>query len=73
VSEYRLYFMDCFSGHIESRHDFVAATDDEAINLAAGRRNDQPMELWQRARKIERWEAVSPLDPLYRSSVPLAS
>jgi hypothetical protein len=63
VSEYRLYFMDRFSGHIEHRHDFKAVGDAEAIRIASVWRNGHPMELWQRTRKVQRWEAIEVSPP----------
>ena len=55
--QYRLYFIDRFSGHIETSREFHADDDSAAIELAAGLRKGQPMELWSRDRKVKRWEA----------------
>ena len=52
---YRLYFMDRFSGHIDNFRDFEAA-DETACAIAEGWHDDQPMELWNRDRKLKRWE-----------------
>jgi hypothetical protein len=57
MGQYRLYFIDRFSGHIETSREFLAADDSAAMELAAGMRNGQPMELWSRDRKVKRWEA----------------
>jgi hypothetical protein len=57
---YRLYFLDRFSGHIDRRRDFHAETDDEAIVQADASGSTQPMELWQGARKLKRWDASGP-------------
>jgi hypothetical protein len=53
---YRLYFMDRFSGHIDHFREFEADGDSTAIELALGWRNGQPMELWNRQRKLKRWD-----------------
>ena len=64
MSGYRLYFMSRFGEHIEKRHDFVADGDAAAIRNAERCRNGQPMELWQRDRKIKRWRATSRPSPI---------
>ena len=53
---YRLYFMDRFSGHIDHFREFEAETDDAAVEIAEGWRNGTPMELWNRHRKLRRWD-----------------
>ena len=53
---YRLYFMDRFSGHIEHFREFEAETDDRAVVIAEQWRNGTPMELWNRHRKLKRWD-----------------
>ena len=55
---YRLYFMQRFSGHIDHFREFEAEDDDAAITLAESWREDRPMELWNRERKLRRWEPV---------------
>jgi hypothetical protein len=57
---YRLYFIDAFSGHIEHRREFLADCDADAIATAEGWNSGQPMELWQGARKVRRWDKQSP-------------
>ena len=57
MAQYRLYFIDRFSGHIETSREFHADDDAAAVRLAAELRNGQPMELWSRDRKVRRWEA----------------
>ncbi|MFL6726410.1 MAG: hypothetical protein ACJ8FS_07845 [Sphingomicrobium sp.] len=52
---YRLYFMDRFSGHIDHFREFEAADDETACAIAEGWHDDQPMELWNRDRKLKRW------------------
>ena len=58
---YRLYFMDAFSGHIDHRRDFLAPSDADAIEIAAGWQGTQPTELWHGARKLKRWEPPEPV------------
>jgi hypothetical protein len=53
---YRLYFMDRFNGHIDHFREFEAENDGDALALAEGWREDRPMELWNRERKLMRWE-----------------
>ena len=53
---YRLYFMDRFSGHIDHFRDFEAEDDKEAVAIAEGWRATQPMELWNRERKLRHWD-----------------
>lgn len=57
MADYRIYFMNRFSGHIEERREFIAADDDEAIGIAAGWSTGQPMELWAGDHKLKRWDA----------------
>ena len=53
---YRLYFMDRFSGHIDHFREFEADGDTAAIDIAQGWANGRPMELWNRHRKLKRWD-----------------
>ena len=55
MREYQLYLMDRLSGHIEHLHDFHVRDDSDAIRIAGVWRNEQPMELWEYGRKVERW------------------
>jgi hypothetical protein len=48
--------MDRFSGHIDHFREFEAEGDDTAIEIANGWRNGHAMELWNRHRKLKRWE-----------------
>ena len=54
---YRLYFLDRFSGHIEHFREFEAEGDEAALLLAQKWREGQPMELWNRHRKLKHWDA----------------
>ncbi len=56
---YRLYFMDRFSGHIEHFREFEAEDDDAALAVAEAWREEQPMEQWNRERKLKRWDVAN--------------
>jgi hypothetical protein len=58
---YRLYFMHRFSGHIDHFREFEAEDDEAAFAIAEGWREDGPMELWNRERKLKYWGELSPL------------
>ena len=60
MSYYRLYFMDRFSGHIDHFREFEAEADTAAIAIAEGWKGGQPMELWNRQRKLKRWDEDMP-------------
>ena len=59
---YRLYFMDRASGHIDHFREFEADDDAAAMAIAEASRTGQPMELWNRHRKLRHWDA-QPLVP----------
>lgn len=59
---YRLYFMDRFSGHIDNYREFEADGDDGALAIAEGWREDRPMELWNRHRKLKHWDEARSAD-----------
>lgn len=54
---YRLYFLDRFSGHIDHVREFEAADDTAATAIAERLREGHPAELWNRNRKLKRWDA----------------
>ena len=54
---YRLYFLDRFSGHIDHFREFEAESDESAIGIADGWREERPMELWHRQHKLKHWES----------------
>jgi hypothetical protein len=58
VAYYRLYFMDPRSGHIAAFESIEAAHDAAALVAAERHRGWQPLELWCRGRKVQRFEAV---------------
>jgi hypothetical protein len=62
VPYYRLYFMDRFSGHIDHFREFEADGDDAALASAEAWREDQPMELWNRERKLKHWDTPNASD-----------
>jgi hypothetical protein len=53
---YRLYFLDRFSGHIDHYREFEAETDEAALAISFGWREDRPMELWNLQRKLKHWD-----------------
>lgn len=55
---YRLYFFDRFSGHIDQFREFEADDDAAAVDLAAGWADGRAMELWNRERRLKRWEVA---------------
>ena len=61
MSVYRLYFMHRFSGQIDHFREFEADDDEAAFAIAEGWREDGPMELGSRERKLKTWDDVSPL------------
>ena len=56
---YRLYFMDRFSGHIDHFREFEAEDDAAALAIADSWREDRPMELWNRERRLKRWDHLT--------------
>jgi hypothetical protein len=58
---YRLYYFDGFSGHIDHFREFEAEGDAAAIMLAEGWSDGRSMELWNRQRRLKRWDSI-PLD-----------
>ena len=53
--QYRLFFLDG-AGHIQRAHEFIADDDEAAIQIAEVWREGRRMELWQRDRKVKRWD-----------------
>ena len=53
---YRLYFFDRFSGHIDHFREFEAESDAAAMRVAEGWSDGRPMELWNRDRRLKRWD-----------------
>ena len=59
MKEYRLYFLDRFSGHIDEVEEIAAAGDEEAVALAAARSSGRAMELWHRQHKLKHWDETA--------------
>ena len=55
---YRLYYFDRFSGHIDHFREYEADGDDAAIALAERWSDGRRMELWNRERRLNKWECV---------------
>ncbi|HEX6605045.1 MAG TPA: hypothetical protein VF027_09230 [Sphingomicrobium sp.] len=72
MGDYRLYFMDRFSGHIDHRREFIAADDADALRIAEGWSTGDPMELWEGGHKLKRWEAAEAM-PLPAMPMPSAA
>jgi hypothetical protein len=51
--------MDRFSGHIEHFREFEAEDDHAAVGVAEGWADGSPMELWNRDRRLQRWEELA--------------
>ena len=57
LPDYRLFYLDRFSGRIKRSHEFEADHDAAAIALAEMVRGDDAVELWCRSREVQRWAA----------------
>ena len=53
---HRLYYFDRFSGHIDHFREFEAEDDAAATTVAQQWGTGAPMELWNRERRLKRWE-----------------
>jgi hypothetical protein len=60
VKDYRLYYLDPFSGHIDEVEEIHAAGDEEAVALAVRNGSGRAMELWHRHRKLRHWDQALP-------------
>lgn len=58
---YRLYYFERFSGHIDHFREFEAEDDAAAISQAEWWSDGQAMELWNRERRLRRWDGI-PID-----------
>jgi hypothetical protein len=56
---YRLYFFDRFSGHIDHFREFEAESDAAAMDVAERWSDSRPTELWNRDRRLKRWDRAS--------------
>ena len=59
---YRLYYFDRFSGHIDHFRQFEPKHDAAAIAVPDQWNHGQPMELWNRERRLKRWDNVARSD-----------
>ena len=59
MPSYRLYYLNS-AGSIRQAVELPCLTDDEAITLAAAKRDGQPMELWDRDRVVKVFPAGQP-------------
>ena len=55
---YRLYYFDAFSGHIDHFREFEAEDDRSAIVIAESWSDGRSMELWNRERRLKRWDSI---------------
>lgn len=63
MKDYRIYFLDRLSGHIDGVEEFAAAGDEEALATAARKSDGRAMELWHGHHKLRHWdEAVTTFD-----------
>ena len=60
MKDYRLYFLDRYSGHIDEVEEFDADGDEEAVAAALGKSNGRAMELWHRHHKLRHWDEALP-------------
>ena len=60
MKDYRLYFLDGYSGHIGEVEEFDADGDEEAVALAVRKSNGRAMELWHRHHKLRHWDEALP-------------
>ena len=56
---YRLYYFDRFSGHIDHFREFEAEDDASAIVVAERWSDGHAMELWNRERRLKRWDVLA--------------
>ena len=57
MENYRLYYLDPRGGHFMGFREFEAEFDAAAVEKAERLRDDEPMELWCRARRVKKWPA----------------
>jgi hypothetical protein len=61
MKDYRLYYLDRLSGHIDEVEEIAAASDSEAMTLAAQRSDQRARELWHRHHKLKHWDEAMDL------------
>ena len=57
MRNYRLYFVDLFTGDVKGHQEFEAENDSAATVEADRLRGNAPIELWRRTRRIAKWPA----------------
>lgn len=55
---FRLYYFDPHSGHIDHFREFEAEDDASALAIAEAWANGCCMELWNRDRRLKRWDVA---------------
>lgn len=73
MPDYRLYFLDCYTGHIEGAENFHAADDVAAVHRIQLRGSTKPMELWCGGRKVSRFDGVPEAAALAPSETAVSS
>ena len=58
MQNYRLYFLNSFSGHIDAVEDMASTDDASAVRLTSERAGQVPIELWRDGRKVARFDAA---------------
>ena len=56
MKDYRLYYLDRLTGHIEEVEEIAAPGDSEAIVIATDRCDPRAKELWHRHHKLRHWD-----------------
>lgn len=56
MKDYRLYYLDRLNGHIDEVEEIAAASDSEALAMAAARSDPRARELWHRHHKLKHWD-----------------
>ena len=60
MKDYRLYFLDGYTGHIDEVEEIEAEGDEEALAKALARSGGRAMELWHRHHKLKHWDETLP-------------
>ena len=58
MRNYRLYFVDLFTGDVKGHQEFEAENDSAATVEADRLRGNAPIELWRRTRRIAKWPVL---------------
>lgn len=60
MKDYRLYFLDGFTGHIDQVEEIEAEGDEQALAIALTRSEGRATELWHRHHKLKHWDEALP-------------